>query len=100
MRVGVGLPNGVPGTQGQLIIEWARRADQGPFSSLGVVDRLVYHSYEPLTTLAAIAAITRRVRLATTIVIGPLHNNTMLAKVTASIDALSGGRPVLGPALS
>jgi alkanesulfonate monooxygenase SsuD/methylene tetrahydromethanopterin reductase-like flavin-dependent oxidoreductase (luciferase family) len=99
MRVGVGLPNGIPGTQGQLIIEWARRADQGPFTSLGVVDRLIYDSYEPLTTLAAAAAVTSRVRLATTIVIGPLHNDTLLAKVTASLDALSAGRLVLGLAV-
>jgi alkanesulfonate monooxygenase SsuD/methylene tetrahydromethanopterin reductase-like flavin-dependent oxidoreductase (luciferase family) len=99
MRVGVGLPNGVPGTQGQLIIEWARRADAGPFTSLGVVDRLIYDSYEPLTTLAAAAAVTSRVRLATTIVIGPLHNDALLAKVTASLDALSGGRLVLGLAV-
>ncbi len=99
MRVGVGLPNGIPGAQGQHIIEWARRADEGPFSSLGVVDRLVYDSYEPLTTLAAAAAVTRRVRLATTIVVGPLHNDAMLAKIAASIDALSGGRLVLGLAV-
>jgi len=99
MRVGVGLPNGIPGTQGQLIIEWARRADQGPFTSLGVVDRLIYDSYEPLTTLAAAAAVTSRARLATTIVIGPLHNDTLLAKVTASLDALSAGRLVLGLAV-
>lgn len=99
MRVGVGLPNGIPGTPGQLIIEWARRADEGPFSSLGVVDRLVYDSYGPLTTLAAAAGATRRVKLATTIVVGPLHNNTMLAKMTSSIDALSAGRLVLGLAV-
>src|SRR5579875_509002 len=48
MRIGVGLPNGVPGTSGQLLIEWAKRADEGPFSSLGVVDRLAYDSYDPL----------------------------------------------------
>ena len=66
---------------------------------LGVVDRLIYDSYEPLTTLAAAAAVTSRVRLATTIVIGPLHNDTLLAKVTASLDALSGGRLVLGLAV-
>ena len=99
MRVGVGLPTGIPGTDGQLVIEWARRADAGPFSSLGVIDRLVYGNYEPLTVLAAAAAVTRRVLLATTIVIGPLHNNALLAKVAASIDALSGGRLVLGLAV-
>ena len=99
MQIGVGLPNGIPGTDGQIIIEWARQADEGPFSSLGVVDRLIYDSYEPLTVLAAAAAVTRRVRLATTIVIGLLHNTPVLAKVTASLDALSGGRLVLGLAV-
>lgn len=99
MRIGVGLPAGVPGTNGRLIIEWARRAEQGPFSSLAVVDRIVYDSYEPLTTLAAAAAVTQRIRLATTIVIGPLHNTTQLAKTAATIDALSEGRLVLGLAV-
>lgn len=99
MRVGVGLPDGVPGTKGQLIVEWARRADAGPFSSLGVVDRLLYDSYDPLTALAAAAAVTRRIKLATTIVIGPLYNTTLLARAAASLDALSDGRLVLGLAV-
>jgi alkanesulfonate monooxygenase SsuD/methylene tetrahydromethanopterin reductase-like flavin-dependent oxidoreductase (luciferase family) len=99
MQVGVGLPSTVPGTKGRLIIEWACRADEGPFSSLGVLDRLAYDSYEPLVTLATAAAVTRRVKLATTIVIGPLHNNALLAKTAASLDALSGGRLVLGLAV-
>src|SRR6266852_7656373 len=99
MQVGIGLPAGVPGTSGQLIIEWAQRADEGPFSRLGVIDRLVYDSYEPLTVLAAAAAVTQSVRLAPTIVVGPLHHNTMLAKVAASVDALSAGRLVLGLAV-
>src|SRR2546422_10165005 len=99
MQVGVGLPSTIPGAQGQLIIEWSRRADEGPFSSLGVLDRLVYDSYDPLITLAAAAAVTRRVRLATTIVIGLLRNTVILAKVAASLDALSEGRLVLGLAV-
>lgn len=99
MQVGIGLPNGVPGTDGWLIIEWARQADDGPFSSLGVVDRMVYDSYEPLTTLAAAAAVTQRVRLATIIVIGLLRNTAMLAKTAASLDALCGGRLVMGMAV-
>jgi alkanesulfonate monooxygenase SsuD/methylene tetrahydromethanopterin reductase-like flavin-dependent oxidoreductase (luciferase family) len=99
MRVGVGLPGGVPGTQGRLIIEWARRADEGPFSSLGVIDRLVYDSYEPMTILAAAAAVTQRIRLTTMIVIGPLHNTPLLAKTAATLDALSEGRLVLGLAV-
>jgi alkanesulfonate monooxygenase SsuD/methylene tetrahydromethanopterin reductase-like flavin-dependent oxidoreductase (luciferase family) len=99
MQVGVGLPSTVPGAQGQLIYEWACRADEGPFSCLGVLDRLVYNSYDPLITLGAIAGLTRHVKLATNIIIGPLHNNALLAKTAASLDVLSGGRLVLGLAV-
>ncbi len=99
MRVGVGLPSGIPGAAGSLVIEWAARADAGPFSSVGVIDRLVYDSYDPLATLAAAATVTRRVTLATMVVISPMRNTALLAKSAASIDALSGGRLVLGLAV-
>lgn len=99
MHVGVGLPNTTPGVDQELMLQWARQADAGPFTSLGVFDRIVYDSYEPLTTLAAAAALTQRVRLATTIVISPLRNTTTLAKMAATVDALSGGRLVLGLAV-
>ncbi len=99
MQVGIGLPNTVPGTEGRQLIEWACLADEGPFSSIGVLDRLTYDSYDPLSALAAAAAVTSRVRLATTIVVGPLHNTAMLAKAAASVDALSSGRLVLGLAV-
>lgn len=96
MNVGVGLPNAVPATPGELLVEWSSRADEGPFSSLGVVDRMRYDSFDPMTTLAAAAAVTRRVGLVTMVVIGPLRNSAVLAKQAATIDALSGGRLTLG----
>jgi alkanesulfonate monooxygenase SsuD/methylene tetrahydromethanopterin reductase-like flavin-dependent oxidoreductase (luciferase family) len=99
MRVGIGLPSGIPGVDGRTIIDWARRAEEGPFTSLAVIDRYVYDSYDSLTSLAAAAAVTNRVRLATTIVIGPLRNTATLAKIAASVDGLSGGRLVLGMAV-
>ena len=96
IRVGVGLPTSTPGTGRDLVLDWARRADAGPFASLGVIDRLVYECWEPLAALAACAAVTERAGLVTMIVIGPLRPTAMLAKQAATVDALSGGRLVLG----
>lgn len=99
MKVGVGLPTTTPGPDGALLLEWARRADAGPFSSLAVLDRLVYDSFEPFAALAAAAAVTARVRLATMIAIGPLRATALLAKQAASVHALSGKRLTLGLAV-
>jgi alkanesulfonate monooxygenase SsuD/methylene tetrahydromethanopterin reductase-like flavin-dependent oxidoreductase (luciferase family) len=96
VRVGIGLPNTTPGTDGPLLLEWARRADAAPFSTLAVLDRLVYDSLEPFTALAAAAAVTSRVRLATMIVIGPLRNSALLAKQAASLQVIAGRRFTLG----
>lgn len=63
MQVSIGLPSTIPGVQGDLLFDWARQAEAGPFTSLGVIGRLVYPNYEPLITLAAMAGVTRRIRL-------------------------------------
>ncbi|MGH9041994.1 MAG: LLM class flavin-dependent oxidoreductase [Acidimicrobiia bacterium] len=99
MRIGVGLPTSTPGeggSRGPELVEWARRAEAGPFTSLGVVDRLVYDSTDPMVALAAAAAVTSRVRLVTMVVIGPIRPPALLAAQAASLDALSGGRLTLG----
>jgi hypothetical protein len=40
--VAIGLPNAVPGTTGEQLVEWARRAEARGFSSLGTIDRIAY----------------------------------------------------------
>ncbi len=96
MKIGLGLPTSFPSDQGQLVMEWARRADAAGFSSLSLLDRLVYDNFDPLITLTAAAAVTERIRLMTAILLVPLHSAGILAKETASLDALSNGRLTLG----
>ncbi len=97
MDVAIGLPNAVPGTTGAQLLEWARRAEARGFSSLGTIDRIAYDNHEPLTALAAAAAVTERVGLYTSVLLGPLRPNaTELAKRALTVNALSGGRMILG----
>jgi alkanesulfonate monooxygenase SsuD/methylene tetrahydromethanopterin reductase-like flavin-dependent oxidoreductase (luciferase family) len=78
------------------MLEWATRAERGPFSSLVVTDRVVSKALEPLAVLALAAGATRRIRLMTSVVIGPTRETTLLARQAATIDTLSGGRLTLG----
>jgi alkanesulfonate monooxygenase SsuD/methylene tetrahydromethanopterin reductase-like flavin-dependent oxidoreductase (luciferase family) len=97
MDVSIGLPNTVPGTSGEQLVDWARRAEARGFTSLGTIDRLLYPNYEPLTALAAAAAVTERIGLVTNVVLGPLRANAaVLAKQALSVHALSGERLTLG----
>jgi alkanesulfonate monooxygenase SsuD/methylene tetrahydromethanopterin reductase-like flavin-dependent oxidoreductase (luciferase family) len=96
MRVALGLPSRIPAVSGRLMLEWVERAERGSFSSLVVTDRVVSRALEPLTVLAIAAGATKRIRLMTSVVIGPTRETTLLARQAASIDALSDGRFTLG----
>lgn len=99
MRIGIGLPNPIPGTPGRLLVQWAERAEERGFSTLATIDRVAYPSYESLVTLAAAGAVTERIGLLTNILLAPTRNPVLLAKGAASVDQLSGGRLTLGLAV-
>ncbi|MGH2787949.1 MAG: LLM class flavin-dependent oxidoreductase [Actinomycetota bacterium] len=99
MRLGVGLPNSIPGRSPELISEWARRAEAAGFSSVGVVDRLAYDCLEPMATLGAAAAVTERIGLVTMVVVGPLRNDAVLGAQAAALATISNGRFTLGLAV-
>ncbi|HWO42172.1 MAG TPA: LLM class flavin-dependent oxidoreductase [Candidatus Eisenbacteria bacterium] len=96
MRVAVGLPSRVASASGDSMLEWITRAERGPFSSVVVTDRVVSQALEPLSVLALAAGATKRIRLMTSVVVGPTRETTLLARQAATIDVLSGGRLTLG----
>jgi probable F420-dependent oxidoreductase len=53
---------------------------------------------EPIATLAYVAALTSRIKLATSVIVVPYRNAIHLAKELATLDRLSSGRVVAGVA--
>jgi len=95
MDIGIGLPNTLT-VAGPVVVDWARRAEERGFSTLATIDRIVYPSYDSLTSLAVAAGATSRIGLFTDVLLTPLYQPVLLAKVTASLAAMSGGRLTLG----
>ena len=92
VKIGIGLPNPVPNTPGNLLVDWAQRAEAAGFSGLVTIDRIAYPSYDSLTSLAAAAGATERISLMTNILLAPVYTPVLLAKTAASIDQISSGR--------
>jgi probable F420-dependent oxidoreductase len=76
----------------------AQRAESLGFDSLWVGDHIAFHVPIPdsLAMLAFAAGVTERITLGTSVFLLPLRHPTLIAKTTATVDRLSGGRLVLG----
>ncbi|MGO9453778.1 MAG: TIGR03619 family F420-dependent LLM class oxidoreductase [Candidatus Binataceae bacterium] len=107
MKIGLHLPQMGGGTADD-IARVARRAEATGYASLWVSDHILVPDaggtlpaieiMEPIATLAYVAALTRTIRLATSVIVVPYRNAIHLAKELATLDRLAPGRIVAGVA--
>lgn len=104
LRIGIQLPEVERVVRWPEYVAMARAAEEVGFDSLWLGDHLLYRGdgrpergpWEAFTGLAALAAITERVVLGPLVACVAFHPPTLIAKMAASIDEISGGRFVLG----
>lgn len=101
MHFGVILPNYGEGSTPDGIRRVAEAAEELGFDSVWATEHILVgpeavdpygRVYAPLATLAWIAGWTERIRLGTSIMLMPLHHPAHIAKETATLQELSGGR--------
>lgn len=103
-KIGVQLPEVERFVAWPELIAMARAAEAVGFDSIWLGDHLLYDlpngtvrgPWEVWTSLAAIAAVTSRVELGPLVASIGFHEPAMLAKQAATVDAISGGRLILG----
>jgi probable F420-dependent oxidoreductase len=114
MHVGVVFPQTEIGPDPGAIRDYAQAAEELGYSHLFIADHVLgadprfhphvansyytHHSlmHEPLTLMGYLAAVTKKVGLATGILILPQRQTALVAKQAAEVDVLSGGRLRLG----
>ncbi|MGH8059815.1 MAG: TIGR03619 family F420-dependent LLM class oxidoreductase [Candidatus Entotheonellia bacterium] len=107
MKFGFSLSNNQGIEDVQTMVRLATRAEELGYDSVWASDHIfnVGHVferigdrpyYDPLTILSYVAAVTRRIRLGTSVLVLPYHHPMRLAKAAATLDVLSGGRVILG----
>jgi alkanesulfonate monooxygenase SsuD/methylene tetrahydromethanopterin reductase-like flavin-dependent oxidoreductase (luciferase family) len=103
LLVGVQLPEVEWEVPFPELIRMAQTAEQVGVDSVWLGDHLLYDlavgprgPWEVWTSLAAIGASTERVLLGPLVASAGFHEPTMLAKQAATVDAISGGRLILG----
>jgi alkanesulfonate monooxygenase SsuD/methylene tetrahydromethanopterin reductase-like flavin-dependent oxidoreductase (luciferase family) len=104
VRVGIQLPEVEREVRWPEIAAIARAGEESKFDSIWVGDHFLYRGggkpergpWDAWTQLAALAAITTRVRLGPLVAATAFHSPGAIARMAASIDEISGGRFTLG----
>ena len=113
MRIGLAIPQyGFSLPTGKVRFEdaatWARRAEDLGYDGVWLSDHLFYSfarygasdepiaALEPLTTMAALAAVTERARIGVLVLCAPFRHPAMVAQAAATIDGISSGRVEIG----
>jgi len=106
MKLGIHLPQVGAAATAEHVARIARRAEAENFSSLWVSDHMVVpmagsplpsvEMLEPVTTLAYVAAVTKTIRLGTSVLVVPYRNPIHLAKELATLDRFCNGRLIVG----
>lgn len=79
------------------LVAWAVRAEELGFDAAWIGDSLLAKPRaEPLSVMAAIASATERIDLGTAVLLASMRSAAQLAQQAATVDALSGGRLILG----
>jgi probable F420-dependent oxidoreductase len=95
-NIGLAWVNPAPLTKPQNLINFAKKCDAMGCHSMWTIDRIAYDNLEPLTLLATAAAVTEKIRLGTSVLLGNTRHPVHLAKMIATLDFISNGRMTIG----
>lgn len=117
MELGIALPTSGPLISREAIVRVAQEAERLGYAAVWTYERLLYpldgvvfpgttqavpldeyysKTFEPIETLAYVAAKTERVKLGTSIIDAPFHSPLVLARRFATLDQFSDGRVIAG----
>jgi probable F420-dependent oxidoreductase len=94
----VSVEIGMCSTGAEEVVERARRLEELGYDYLAIGEHISFHlpAGSPLIALAAVAAVTSRIQLMTSVILAPIYPAALLAKMTATLDQISNGRLHVG----